>query len=42
MKNKLQKELSKVGIKNISEIIYNPTYEFLYAEENKEKLEGFE
>ena len=42
MNNKLQKELSKVGIKNISELIHNPSYEFLYAEENKEKLEGFE
>ena len=42
MNNKLQKELSNIGIKNISEIIYNPSYEFLYAEENKEKLEEFE
>ena len=42
MNNKLQKELSKVGLNNISEIIYNPSYEFLYAEENNEKLEGFE
>ncbi len=42
MNNKLQKELSKVGIKNISELIHNPSYEFLYAEENNEKLEGFE
>ena len=42
MNNELQKELSKVGIKNISELIHNPSYEFLYAEENKEKLKGFE
>ena len=42
MNNKLQKELSKVGIKNVSELIHNPSYEFLYAEENNEKLEGFE
>ena len=40
MNNKLQKELSKVGIKNISELIHNPSYEFWYAEENNEKLES--
>ena len=39
---KLQKQLSDIGIKNISEIVYNPSYELLYNEENSEKLTGFE
>ena len=42
MNYKVQKELSDIGIKGISEIIYNPSYEFLYCEENSEELEGFE
>ena len=29
---KLQKQLSDIGIKNISEIVYNPSYELLYNE----------
>ena len=42
MNIKIQKQLSDIGIKNTSEIIYNPSYEFLYNEENEKKLEGFE
>ena len=42
MNNKVQKELSDIGIKNTLEIIYNPSYEVLYDEENSEVLQGFE
>ncbi len=34
--------LEKYGIKNAQEIIYNPSYEFLYEEELNPSLEGFE
>ena len=34
--------LEKYGIKNAQEIIYNPSYEFLYQEELNPNLEGFE
>ena len=34
--------LEKYGIKNVQEIIYNPSYEFLYEEELKSSLVGFE
>ncbi|VXB25686.1 phosphoenolpyruvate carboxykinase [Flavobacterium sp. 9AF] len=34
--------LEKYGIKNASQIIYNPSYEFLYQEELSEDLKGFE
>jgi phosphoenolpyruvate carboxykinase (ATP) len=34
--------LEQYGITAVSEIIYNPSYEDLYAEELKENLEGFE
>ncbi|GGD19209.1 phosphoenolpyruvate carboxykinase (ATP) [Flavobacterium orientale] len=34
--------LEKYGIKNVQEIIYNPSYEFLYDEELKSSLVGFE
>ena len=42
MNNKVQKELSDIGIKNTLEIIYNPSYEVLYDEENSKELQGFE
>ena len=35
-------DLSKYGIKDVKEIIHNPSYEFLYAEETKPGLEGYE
>ena len=35
-------DLSKYGINNVKEIIYNPSYEFLYAEEMKENLTGYD
>ena len=35
-------DLSKYGITNVSEVIYNPTYEVLYNEETKPGLEGFD
>ena len=41
MNIEIQKQLSNIGIKNTSEIIYNPSYDFLYNEENEKKLEGF-
>lgn len=34
--------LEKYGIKNTQEIIYNPSYEFLYNEELSSGLEGYE
>ncbi|HTO35170.1 MAG TPA: phosphoenolpyruvate carboxykinase (ATP) [Flavobacterium sp.] len=34
--------LEKYGIKNVREIIYNPSYEYLYDEELKPNLTGFE
>lgn len=34
--------LEKYGIRNASQIIYNPSYEFLYKEELSEGLTGFE
>ncbi len=35
-------DLSKYGIKNVSEVLYNPTYEVLYNEETKPGLEGYD
>jgi phosphoenolpyruvate carboxykinase (ATP) len=35
-------DLTKYGINGTTEIVYNPSYEFLYAEENRSDLEGFE
>ena len=34
--------LEKYGIKNTQEIVYNPSFEFLYEEELSSKLEGYE
>ena len=34
--------LEKYGIKNVQEIIYNPSFEFLYNEELSPSLQGFE
>ena len=34
--------LDKYGIKNVQEIIYNPSFEFLYNEELNPNLKGFE
>lgn len=35
-------DLSKYGIKDVKEIVHNPSYEVLFAEETKESLQGFE
>ena len=35
-------DLSKYGINNVKEIVYNPSYEFLYEEEMKENLTGYD
>ena len=35
-------DLSKYGISNATEIIHNPSYDFLYAEETKPELTGYE
>ncbi|HEY5716430.1 MAG TPA: phosphoenolpyruvate carboxykinase (ATP) [Psychromonas sp.] len=35
-------KLSKYGIQNVPEVIYNPSYEKLFAEEMSEHLQGFE
>ena len=42
MRTKVQKQLQDIGIVNIKEIYYNPTYEFLYEQENSDELEGLE
>ena len=42
MNIKVKKQLSEIGISNISEIVYNPSYDHLYDEENDENLSGFE
>ncbi len=38
----IQADLAKYGISNTTEIVYNPTYEELFAEETKGNLEGYE
>ncbi|KGN69614.1 phosphoenolpyruvate carboxykinase (ATP) [Porphyromonas sp. COT-108 OH1349] len=35
-------DLSKYGISNVKEIVYNPSYDLLYEEETKPGLQGFE
>ena len=35
-------DLSKYGITDVQEIVYNPSYETLYAEETKAELTGFD
>ncbi|MDR1860348.1 MAG: phosphoenolpyruvate carboxykinase (ATP) [Bacteroidales bacterium] len=35
-------DLSKYGITGVKEIVYNPSFDVLYAEETKSGLEGFE
>ena len=35
-------DLTQYGITDTTEIVYNPSYEELYAEETKEGLEGYE
>ena len=35
-------DLSKYGINGATEIVYNPSYEVLFAEETKDGLEGFD
>ena len=38
----IRADLAKYGISDTTEIIYNPTYEELYALETEPSLEGFE
>ena len=38
----LQESLAKYGISGVTEIVHNPSYEQLFAEETKSSLEGFE
>ena len=42
MDNKIQKELSDIGITSVKDIVYNPSYETLYDLENSPELEGLE
>jgi phosphoenolpyruvate carboxykinase (ATP) len=35
-------ELNKYGITDVTEVLYNPTYEVLYNEETRPELEGFD
>ncbi|MCW9733093.1 phosphoenolpyruvate carboxykinase (ATP) [Avibacterium sp. 20-15] len=39
---KLVEELGELGIYDVKEVVYNPSYEQLFKEETKEGLEGFE
>ena len=34
--------LEKYGIKDVAEVVYNPSYDFLYNEELSSNLKGFE
>ncbi|WP_330926511.1 phosphoenolpyruvate carboxykinase (ATP) [Candidatus Sororendozoicomonas aggregata] len=36
------KALADIGIQDVSELVYNPSYETLFEEETKPELEGFE
>ncbi|MEY0177197.1 phosphoenolpyruvate carboxykinase (ATP) [Providencia rettgeri] len=36
------KELEKYGIHDVTEVVYNPSYELLFTEETKPGLEGYE
>ncbi|MFL2828316.1 MAG: phosphoenolpyruvate carboxykinase (ATP), partial [Candidatus Puniceispirillales bacterium] len=38
----IQEQLSDIGIKNIKDIVYNPSYETLYQHENSPELDGLE
>lgn len=40
--NKIIAELAAIGIKDVKEIVHNPSYETLFEEETKAGLEGFE
>jgi phosphoenolpyruvate carboxykinase (ATP) len=42
LKRSVVMSLNDLGIKNVKEVVYNPSYEVLYAEETKPGLEGFE
>ena len=35
-------DLNKYGITGSTEIVYNPSYELLFAEETKPELEGYD
>nr|WP_279716902.1 phosphoenolpyruvate carboxykinase (ATP) [Chelonobacter oris] len=36
------KELAVLGINDVTEVVYNPSYEFLFEEETKADLQGYE
>ena len=40
--NKVVKELEAIGIHDVQELVYNPSYEFLFEEETKAELQGYE
>ena len=35
-------DLTQYGITNVSEIVYNPSYDLLFEEETKSSLEGYD
>ena len=35
-------DLSQYGITDVAEIVYNPSYEFLFEEETKAELSGYD
>lgn len=40
--SKMQEALSKIGVTDVAEIVYNPSYEKLFEEETKPELQGYE
>ena len=40
--HKIKLELARYGLRGVTEVLYNPTYEVLYNEETKPELEGFD
>ena len=39
---KMRVDLSRYGINDVREVVYNPSYETLFAEETDSRLEGYE
>ena len=39
---KMRVDLSRYGINDVREVVYNPSYETLFSEETDSRLEGYE
>ncbi len=42
LKSRILASMEEMGIKNVKELVHNPSYEYLYKEELKSGLEGYE